>query len=94
MLDLTGELKNNDLELKNATVYRVKNLFDIQQGDLIYLQDWGVDLNYWILDDLKFQDMTFIAYLQSRCIDYAIQIENIETVIQEFISRIKMSINN
>ncbi|MDR0676297.1 MAG: hypothetical protein LBF97_04585 [Elusimicrobiota bacterium] len=94
MLDLTGGLKNNDLELKDTNIYRAKNLFDIQQGSLHYFQDWGIDLEYFFSPDLKFQNESFATYLQQKITEWGMIVESVKEILNNFLDNISIKIES
>ena len=65
MIDIL-DVKNGDIVYVNSQAPRAKNLFDVQIGTLTYLQDWGIDINYFLNPDYKIQTEAFKNYLIQR----------------------------
>lgn len=52
-----------DLGLFDTQTEKAKNILSVQLGSLTYLPDFGVDLKYFLSEDLVFQNESFKAYL-------------------------------
>ena len=54
---------SGDLELTNTDVNKAANVLGVQLGSLEYLPNMGVDLEYFLSTDFKFQDQSFKSYI-------------------------------
>lgn len=61
MIDIADQ--NTDLVLLDTQAPKAKNILNVQIGSLEYAQDLGIDLEYFLKDDLRFQNESFKAYL-------------------------------
>lgn len=63
MMDIISSEDGEDIKLFRTQTPRAANLLSVQLGDLEYLPDWGIDLAYFLGEDVKFQNESFQAYL-------------------------------
>lgn len=61
MIDIADE--NTDLILLDTQAPKAKNILSVQLGSLEYEPDLGIDLEYFLKDDLRFQNESFKAYM-------------------------------
>ena len=63
MMDIVSAEDGQDIGLFRTQTTRAANLLSVQLGALEYLPDWGIDLAYFLREDVKFQNSSFQAYL-------------------------------
>jgi hypothetical protein len=59
MIDIISSNDGQDLGLYDTQTERAKNILSTQVGSLEYAKDLGVDLNYFLSPDFKFQNESF-----------------------------------
>lgn len=78
---------NGDLDVIDTQVNQAANILNCQLGSLEYEQDLGIDLNYFLSPDFKFQDSSFQSYivqvLANNGINVATIAANVENLFQE-----------
>lgn len=73
MKDITG-VGPHDLNVANSQVPRAGNALMVQIGSLEYLPDWGIDLAYFLDENVKFQNAAFLTYLVQRLAELSINV--------------------
>ncbi len=78
MIDIVG-FTSKGMEVYNTQTERAANILGVQLGDLEYAQDLGIDLRYFLTENIQFQNENFKGYLvqtlASRGINVASMIE-------------------
>lgn len=92
MLDIGFDEQKKDFKLVDSSIYKAKNLLEIQLGDLFYLDDWGIDLEYFFDENILFQNESFIAYIQDRLVKKNIFVEDVSNVVSNFVQKIGITI--
>ena len=62
MIDITG-FDENGMQTYDTETTRAANILSVQVGALEYAPTLGVDLSYFLSNDLVFQNESFKAYL-------------------------------
>jgi hypothetical protein len=52
-----------DIGLYDSQTEKAKNILSVQLGSLEYAPDLGIDLEYFLSEDFRFQNESFKAYL-------------------------------
>lgn len=77
-----------DLGLFDTQTEKAKNILSVQLGSLSYLPDFGVDLKYFLSEDLVFQNESFKAYLievlASNGINVATVTDEVEDLFRQY----------
>lgn len=80
MIDITTS-DSDGMATYNTQTHRAANLLQVQIGALEYAPNIGIDLKYFLADDLKFQNESFQAYLIQNLAEKSINVANVfETV--------------
>lgn len=74
-----------DASIVNTQVPRAANLFAVQVGNLEYLPNWGVDLNYFLTEGLEFQNESFKSYLVKQLSANGINTTSVIDTVEDFI---------
>lgn len=62
MIDIVG-FGADGLQVYDAQTERAANILSIQLGALEYWPEGGIDLKYFLTEDIEFQDASFQAYI-------------------------------
>lgn len=85
MIDiLTGN--EDGLFIENTQAQRGANILNTQLGALEYEQTLGIDLRYFLTEDVRFQNGSFQAYLIQVLATRGINVSNFISVIQDLSS--------
>jgi hypothetical protein len=84
---------------KETQLFKAMNVCNTQLGSLIYNQDSGVDIGFFLNKDINFKKTGFIAYLTEQLIMQGIQvsdftIEPVQDNRQKIFVKIKSKDNN
>lgn len=87
MIDIYSVV-DGDLDIKDSQLPKAKNLLDVQEGSLEYLQDFGIDLEYFFNPDYQIQNITFENYLSQKFTTWGLNILQMNATIKDFINTI------
>ncbi len=81
MIDIVSTDEGLDMGVFDTDVERAKNILSVQIGALTYLLDFGIDLKFFLSENLIFENESFNSYCVQRLANYGINVtEVIETV--------------
>lgn len=87
MIDII-ETDSTGMQVYDTQTERAANILSVQIGQLEYAQDMGIDLRYFLTEDVQFQNESFKAYLvqvlASWGINVASLIETLEAVSSQY----------
>lgn len=69
------------MEVYNTQTQRAANILQVQLGSLEYAQDLGIDLKYFLTENIKFQDDSFKAYIVQVLASNGINVESLVEVM-------------
>lgn len=84
----TGELETFDTQ-----THRAANILNTQLGSLEYAQDLGIDLEYFLSPDYKFQDASFQSYLVQVLANAGINVATITATVQNLYQDLKINLS-
>jgi len=76
----------------DSQVGKAGNILAVQLGALEYLQDFGIDLEYFLSEDFRFQNDSFKAYLIERLSAQGINLSSVLEVVETFSSNLTFNI--
>ena len=76
----------------DSQVGKAGNILAVQLGALEYLQDFGIDLEYFLSEDFRFQNDSFKAYLIERLSAQGISLSSVLEVVEIFSSNLTFNI--
>lgn len=86
MIDIVS--LGSDIGLYDTQTSKAKNILSVQLGALEYAPDLGIDLEYFLSEDFRFQNESFKSYLIQRLANSGINvssvIETIEALYTEY----------
>ncbi len=85
MLDIVKFETGKDLKIENSIAPKAANVVDTQLSELVYAPGFGVDLKYFLQDDLQFQTSSFRAYLVQRLIEHQVNVTEVITTLETFL---------
>lgn len=71
---------DTDMRIMETDIPKGTNILSIQLGSLEYQQDFGIDLDYFLNEKIKFQNESFKAYLTQRLAAYGVTVASLEDV--------------
>lgn len=83
MIDIVSA-NENGLGVFDTQVGKAGNLLAVQLGYLEYLPDFGIDLEYFLSEDFRFQNESFKAYLVERLATNGINISQVLEILETF----------
>lgn len=86
MKDIVGA-DSTGLKIANTQTSRAKNLLSTQLNSLQYAPDFGIDLAYFVNEELKFQDESFKSYLVEMLANAGINVDSVDETVQTFFKR-------
>lgn len=77
MIDIVRVAPGEDLGMFDTDVERAKNILSVQQGELSFDPDFGIDLKYFLSEDFQFQNESFKSYCVQRLASYAVNVSSV-----------------
>jgi uncharacterized protein (DUF488 family) len=77
MIDIVSTVPGLDMGIFDTDVERSKNILSVQIGALTYLPDFGIDLKYFLSDNLLFENESFNSYCVQRLANYGINVTEV-----------------
>jgi len=71
-----------DLGIFDTQTYKAANILSVQLGNLEYQQDFGIDLEYFLDEDFRFQNESFKAYLVEVLANNRINVSSVIDVLE------------
>lgn len=82
-----------DLTFIKTDLGRASNLLSTQVGNVLYLNNFGIDLEFFLGDEFTFQNETFKAYLISKLSEASINVFEFKDVIKDFFNEYNISLS-
>ena len=92
MIDIVG-FTSKGMEVFNTQTPRAANILQTQLGDLEYAPDLGIDLRYFMTEDIQFQDDNFKGYLVQTLATYGINVASLTEVIKALSSEYNINLS-
>lgn len=82
-----------DLETFDTQAHQAANILNTQLGSLEYAPDLGIDLEYFLSPDYKFQDASFQSYLVQVLANNGINVATIVATVQNLYQDLKINLS-
>lgn len=92
MIDIIGA-DENGLQTYDTQTVRAANILSVQQGALEYAPDLGIDLRYFLSEDIQFQNDSFKAYLVEVLARNGINVATVTETIENLFSQYTFNIS-
>ena len=83
-----------DASLINTDVNKAKNILEVQLGSLTYLPDFGIDLEYFLVEDTEFQNESFKSYLVQSLVNSGINVVESLAVTEDFFENFNFTVSS
>lgn len=84
MIDITSI--DTDLNIFDSQVAKATNVLSIQIGRLEYLPEFGIDLEFFLEEDFRFQNESFKSYLIERLANNSINVSSLTETLENLFS--------
>lgn len=91
MIDIVSS-DENGMETYNTQTERAANILSVQLGALEYEKTIGIDLRYFLSDELRFQNESFKAYIVQVLATKGINVANLVETIEDLASRFTINL--
>jgi len=91
MIDIVSS-GSDGMETYNTQTERAANILSVQLGALEYEKTIGIDLRYFLADDLRFQNESFKAYIVQVLATKGINVANLVETIEALASRFTINL--
>lgn len=81
-----------DSVIVDTDLYKADNLLHVQEGDLLYMTDFGIDLKYFFNPDFKIENIVFVNYLQQQIAKWHMNIIDLKSTLDNFIEKIQITL--
>ncbi len=92
MIDISSITTGLDMGISNTQAPRAANILSVQIGALEYAQELGIDLKYFLQENLRFENSSFISYLVQILASNGIDIASVQQVIQGLFMDLKINV--
>jgi hypothetical protein len=92
--DIVGITQGEDMRLYPTETSRAGNILSVQLDSLEYAPDLGIDLDYFIDTDFRFQNESFKAYLVQVLAQNGINVTSVSEVIHDLYNTLTMSVGD
>lgn len=94
MIDITSfNETTNDLNTYDTQAPKAGNILSVQVGSLEYAKDLGIDMNYFLSDDFRFQNESFKSYIIEVLANRGVNVANIESVINTLFTQLNIEVS-
>lgn len=91
MIDITSS-NASGMTVMNTQTFRAANLLGVQIGSLEYAPAIGVDLKYFLNEELKFQNDSFKSYLIQTLAGKGINVANLIETLEDLSAKYTINI--
>lgn len=84
---------SGELETFDTQTHKAANILNTQLGSLEYAQALGIDLEYFLSPDYKFQDASFQSYLVQVLANNGINVATITATVQNLYQDLKINLS-
>lgn len=81
MIDIV-EFTSKGMGVAETQTQRAANILSVQLGALEYAKDMGIDLRYFLDENIKFQNDSFKAYLIQTLASWGINVASVTETLQ------------
>jgi len=92
MTDIVSAEDGLDLGMFDTQTTRAANILSVQAGSLEYAQDLGIDLAFFLSEDLRFQNESFKAYLIEILANRGINVASLTDTVENLFSQYTFNI--
>jgi hypothetical protein len=94
MIDITSYNETTkDLNIYDTQAPKAGNILSVQIGSLEYAKDLGIDMNYFLSDDFRFQNESFKSYIIEVLANRGVNVANIESVINTLFTQLNIGVS-
>jgi hypothetical protein len=90
MIDIVSV--GGDIGLADTDVGKASNILSTQLGDLEYLPDFGIDLEFFLDERFQFQNDSFNAYLIETLSNQGINVTEVTSEIRSLYQRLTLKV--
>lgn len=94
MIDIVRMEDGEDLGVYDTDVERAKNILSVQQGELTYSPDFGIDLKYFLDENFQFQNESFKSYCVQRLANYGVNVSSVLETIEALSNKLTFSVGS
>lgn len=94
MLDIIEIKDGEDLKLADSVVPKAANIIATQLYSLEYAYSFGVDLKYFLDEEIEFQNESFKTYLVDRLVQQQVNVSNVIDTIEQFVETFSFSVGD
>lgn len=83
-----------DMGFAETAVTKAGNVVSVQIGSLEYAPDFGVDLKFFLQEQIQFQNDSFQAYIVERLTQHQINVSQVIKTVEAFVERYTYSVGD
>lgn len=95
MIDITsvGTGPNADIGLYDSQAPKAGNILSVQIGALEYAQTFGIDLKYFLSENLRFQNESFRSYMIEVLANWGVNVASVDEVIETLFMQMTINVS-
>jgi hypothetical protein len=94
MIDIIEVFNGKDLGIADTVLGRAGNIISTQLGSLTYAPSFGVDLRFFLQDDVQFQNTSFKAYLVERLTQHQVNVSSVIEMVDSHVQLFSYSVGD
>lgn len=92
MKDIVQIEDGKDLQVQEWVAGKAANVLRTQLGSLEYALNFGVDLDFFVQSNFRFENQTFQVYLIQRLAEHQIDVVSVIEILEAFLERLRFSV--
>jgi len=92
MIDIV-DFTPKGMDVYDTQTERAANILSVQIGSLEYAQDLGIDLRYFLTENIKFQNASFKGYLVQSLANRGINVASVLEVLEALSSNYTINLS-
>lgn len=93
MIDIVDFSPETGMQVYDTQTPRAANILSVQLGALAYAEELGIDLKYFLGEDVKFQNASFKAYLVQVLANNGINVTSVIEVLEALESQYTINLS-
>lgn len=81
MIDISTVQNGKDLGMSDTQAPKAGNILSVQVGNLEYAPTLGIDLDYFLQPNLKFQNTSFNSYLVQVLANWGVNVAEVSEIV-------------
>lgn len=94
LTDFIAAPLGEDIVLRNSAVKKAGNIVQTQLASLEYAPGFGIDLEFFLLSEISFQNESFRTYVIERLTYHQVNVVEVLEVLEEFMAKVTFQVDH